>query len=218
MELMRRYTGHLAAALRIATQLQQMQTNAIAGYGLMRASGRPMFLLDWTCRVLSANDLAQDMVERGDTFAIRGGVLHCLHADNRQTLAETLADFSHGKRKRMALRLRGDHRALTFCSLWDLRPESTMAAFGTLPTILLTVTHPPAGRVDPVWLGSLFELSPAEVRVASGLMRGEALREIAESLRVSIETVRSQLKSICAKTQTHHQSDLVALLLRVAVP
>ncbi|MGH9805896.1 MAG: helix-turn-helix transcriptional regulator [Terriglobia bacterium] len=227
VELMRRYTGHLAAALRIAKHLQNMQTNAIAGYGLMRASGRPMFLLDRSCNILSMNDLAEDMVQRSDTFTIRGGALHCVSPENRNILLETMAETgidhsvaeAKGRRKRTGIRLHRSDGAMLLCSVWDLRPESTMGAFGTRPAVLLTVAHPKTGNhVDPVWLGSLLDLSPAEVRVASGLMRGDALGKIAASLRLSVETVRSQLKSIYAKTDTHRQSELVALLLRLAAP
>ena len=227
VDLMRRYTSHVVAALRIAKHLERMQTNAIAGYGLMQGSGRPMILLGQSCEVLSANDLAREMIAKGKTFTIRNGTIHCVRPEGRRILELAMADINadrehvdaNAMHKRAGIRLpRADGTPL-LCSLWDLRPESSMGAFGPQPAVLLTVVHPPQGNeVDPIWLGSLFDLSPAEVRVASGLMRGEALRDIAAFLHVSVETVRSQVKSICSKTGTHRQSDLVATLLRASVP
>ena len=91
-----------------------------------------------------------------------------------------------------------------------------MGAFGPQPAALLTVALPrTAGEADPMLIGSMFELTPAEVRLANALMRGEGMARIAAVHRVSITTVRAQLKAIFAKTNTHRQAELVELLMRV---
>lgn len=64
---------------------------------------------------------------------------------------------------------------------------------------------------------SCFGLSGAEAAVATHLVRGEALSEIATSLSVSHHTVRSHIKSIFAKTGTRRQADLLSLLVRSCV-
>lgn len=61
-------------------------------------------------------------------------------------------------------------------------------------------------------LGGLFDLSPAEDRVARGLMDGLTVQQCAENFGVSYETVRGQLKNIFAKTATSRQSELLQLL------
>ena len=58
-------------------------------------------------------------------------------------------------------------------------------------------------------------LTPAEARVARGLASGATLAEIADASNLSMKTVRTQLRSIFAKTETHRQSDLIALLTRI---
>lgn len=62
-------------------------------------------------------------------------------------------------------------------------------------------------------LRTLFGLSPAECRVALLLGDGRSPREISQTVGVSFNTVRSQLKSIFAKTGVKRQSELVRLLL-----
>jgi DNA-binding CsgD family transcriptional regulator len=61
----------------------------------------------------------------------------------------------------------------------------------------------------------LLGLTPAEARVAKALARGATLAEIAGEFNLSMKTVRMQLRSIFAKTETHRQSDLVALLTQI---
>lgn len=90
-----------------------------------------------------------------------------------------------------------------------------MSAFGNQQAILVTITHPRAGKgIDVMLLGSLFDLTPAESRIAAALMQGEDVTSIAKSLHVSVQTVRSQVKAILAKTGTHRQGDLIQLLIR----
>jgi DNA-binding CsgD family transcriptional regulator len=57
-------------------------------------------------------------------------------------------------------------------------------------------------------------LTPAEGRVAALIAQGIAPERAAERLGVSRETVRNQLRAVFAKTGTHRQSELVALLAR----
>jgi DNA-binding CsgD family transcriptional regulator len=60
-----------------------------------------------------------------------------------------------------------------------------------------------------------FGLTPAEVRVASIIARGLSPEPAAEELSVAKVTVRNQIKSTSGKTDTHRQSELVALLSRI---
>jgi DNA-binding CsgD family transcriptional regulator len=66
-------------------------------------------------------------------------------------------------------------------------------------------------------LKQVFDLTRTEARVASQLLSGQTLHEIAEAAGVSVGTVRSQTKAIFAKTQTNRQAELVGLLTRLAL-
>jgi DNA-binding CsgD family transcriptional regulator len=61
-------------------------------------------------------------------------------------------------------------------------------------------------------LTGLFDLSPAETRVARGIAGGLSLDDIAAAQNLSRETVRTQLKSVLLKTGTSRQVDLALLL------
>ncbi|MFV0624393.1 helix-turn-helix transcriptional regulator [Sphingomonas sp. ac-8] len=71
------------------------------------------------------------------------------------------------------------------------------------------------GRIEPAC--RLYALSPVETRLACRLASGACLTEAAIALNVREQTARSYLKQIFAKTGTHRQAQLVAVLLRSAV-
>lgn len=62
-------------------------------------------------------------------------------------------------------------------------------------------------------LRKLYNMTPAEARVAIALVNGLSPREISERHCVSIETVRSQLKSIYSKMGVSKQQDVIRVLL-----
>ena len=64
-------------------------------------------------------------------------------------------------------------------------------------------------------LAKTFRLTPAEAKLACVIARGAPPDIAARELKISRETARNQLKSVFAKTDTHRQSELVALLLQV---
>jgi DNA-binding CsgD family transcriptional regulator len=68
---------------------------------------------------------------------------------------------------------------------------------------------------DPAVLRQLFGLTRMESRVASIISTGASPEEAAENMGISFETARNHLKAVFAKTGTHRQGELVALLSRL---
>ena len=84
------------------------------------------------------------------------------------------------------------------------------------PAVLLQVADPSA-RANPqrALLVEAFELTPAEADLATDLLAGLSVREIAAASERSVATVRTHLASLLAKTGTARQSELVRLLMRL---
>jgi DNA-binding CsgD family transcriptional regulator len=77
--------------------------------------------------------------------------------------------------------------------------------------LILTVgERQPDNGLDAVL--AAFGLTAAEQRLVRRLLQGAPLSAVAQGLDVSIETVRSQLKSVHGKIGVHRQSDLVRFL------
>lgn len=62
-------------------------------------------------------------------------------------------------------------------------------------------------------LVKLYGLTPTEARLVNGLVSGGRLEDLAQQWRVSLHTLRAQLKQIFAKTETRRQSDLIKRVL-----
>lgn len=76
--------------------------------------------------------------------------------------------------------------------------------------VITPISKPEAPNVTLVQ--GLFDLTPAEARVAGGITEGLSLDQIAVRHTVSVETVRAQAKAVFAKTGTNRQSQVAALL------
>jgi DNA-binding CsgD family transcriptional regulator len=61
----------------------------------------------------------------------------------------------------------------------------------------------------------VFGLTKAEARLEATIANGSSIEDAAKILNVSNDTERHQLKAVFLKTDTHRQSQLVALLARL---
>lgn len=71
-------------------------------------------------------------------------------------------------------------------------------------------------RMDPSCLQQIFDLTPAEARVAVGIASGKDLSDLAVTYGVSVGTVRNQLKSIFAKTGINKQTEIVRVVTNIS--
>ena len=83
--------------------------------------------------------------------------------------------------------------------------------------IMLTPVVPRAVPVAEAIQG-LFDLTPTEARIARALSEGRTASEIAGDAGTQAATVRTQIKSILAKTGQRRQADLVGLLRGIPTP
>ncbi len=89
----------------------------------------------------------------------------------------------------------------------------------TRGTSLLVVTPVDRAIVPKAHvLQGLFDLTPAEARVARGIGEAQSIDTVAVSLGVSSETVRTQLKAVLSKTGLSRQQELISLLAGKALP
>lgn len=104
----------------------------------------------------------------------------------------------------------GDRQYLLFyCTLGE---GNTSSAAGKLVAAGLNWDESTASQ-----LGALFELTPAEMAIARGWVEGQTLAEMAEEKHRSLQTLRTQAKSLLRKTGQRSQLDLVRLIAGMAL-
>lgn len=81
--------------------------------------------------------------------------------------------------------------------------------------VMMPVAFPEAPPVELI--RSLFDLTPAEARVARSLTTGETIEAIASNAGVSRNTVRTQVQGVLEKTGCSRQAEVVALLSGLSI-
>lgn len=82
--------------------------------------------------------------------------------------------------------------------------------------IALVPINFPSLPLKPV-LQNLYDITQAEAKVAEGLLSGLSAKELAASGGVSIETIRTHMKSLFAKTGVRRQAEFIARLSTLRV-
>jgi DNA-binding CsgD family transcriptional regulator len=98
--------------------------------------------------------------------------------------------------------------------IWPIEPGARWPSRDVRALVTLNALGPRPGPPAAL-LARTFSLTPSEAKLACIIARGAGPDTAAAELNISRETARNQLKSIFAKTATHRQGELVALLLQV---
>jgi DNA-binding CsgD family transcriptional regulator len=98
--------------------------------------------------------------------------------------------------------------------MWRFGGASPLPARDVRALLTLNALGPKPGPPAAI-LARTFCLTPSEAKLACVIARGVSPYIAARELNISKETARNQLKAVFAKTGTHRQSELVALLLQV---
>lgn len=205
---------HVRNAFLLHRQFGHLRALAHSACAALDCLAVGVVLLARSGEVLHANEAAKRAVE--STRALKlSGAMACAVPSETAALRKLVADAvltggGAGLRSGGAMKLRGlageMHVVVTPLHSKDEALTDLAAA-----VMFCTVPGQPLGEVAHV-LGKVHQLTQAESAVACGLMQGLSLREIAERRSSSVNTVRSQLKSICAKTGARRQADLVRVL------
>jgi DNA-binding CsgD family transcriptional regulator len=179
-------------------------------------------LLDTSGQLIYANAIAEEILTRGDGFGIRNGYLFAAHRGSQTTLSQAVgaAQILYNNNQThppaiIALRRPSGRRPYTVFVI-PYPPPSKPIQWATPESqsaVMLFFSDPEAAAslFYPGILQMLYGLSPQEAYLAALLTDGRTLQEAANTLHVSLNTVKTQLKAVFAKTNIHRQTELVRL-------
>lgn len=182
----------------------------VGGLDAVRAAA---FVCEADGRVRAMTASAEALAASGKFLIVRRGRLIAASDQDQAALDRLIASACAGGAGR--LRPMAIHAAAgDDVRLAEASPLPTPHPLSMGATALLIVRHPPA---DQVRIASAAEacygLSPAEAAIAAGLALGRTVASIAAERQVSIGTVRSQVRSVFAKTEVASQLELASRLV-----
>ena len=160
-------------------------------------------------RLLHANQAARQLLSRRQALSVHEGLLQAHDPKQSRVLLQALAKGGAGRRSMVCLRSPGGW-ALSIAVV-PLRGESP----GQAATLGLFLSR--AAVCDTLMLcffARAYGLTNSEEQVLGILCQGYSAPEAAIQLNVAVSTVRSHVRSLCAKTQSN---GVRALVGRVAV-
>lgn len=210
----------LARHLRRAYEVGRRLNDPLAKSGhvdfMHDALAAACFVIDATGRLLHANTQAESVLRCGGVLRQRHGRVEAVGDQGTQwrRLLGALAPPS-GAPSGTVIALDGS-TGPTVLRAVPLRPARaepwgvplSMAALGL---VLIEEAKSDAPSLKRV-LASAFKLTPADVSLAMALLHDESLGDYAARTNRSLNTVRTHLKSLFAKTDTHRQAALVRRL------
>ncbi|HWE48920.1 MAG TPA: hypothetical protein VG273_03985 [Bryobacteraceae bacterium] len=204
---------HLRRALSIHRNVLDLkQTVSVTG-SLADVLDIGVLGVDHGLMIKFANSVAESMLKSADLLTTRDGRLATCDSDSTDALARAVRaalGCAPATPAGASLRIRNRDRTLHLTVL-PTAPSRTILMESS--TALVMISDPEAAPATRERiLGQLFQLTPAEIRVAMLLVGGMEPNEIAEKSRTTSSTVRFQLKVIYRKTGVSRQSQLVRLI------
>jgi DNA-binding CsgD family transcriptional regulator len=217
-----RVKHHLVEAMGIYLHLRQTYAEAGIGKQLLNEFRYPMMLVDANRSIWFRNKAADQILDAIEYVASAGDLLRCRDPEDDKKLLfavrslelESPPAAAHKPVDRAFIRIRkaNSSRGVAVYVI-AIRPAAVMGTFGHTPLALVLFHDPDVqSELDPFIVAETFGLTPAESKVAVRLARGADVDEISHDTGVSINTLRTQLKSIFGKTGTSRQAELTALL------
>jgi DNA-binding CsgD family transcriptional regulator len=180
--------------------------------------GQGVLILDADSHIRHANRTAETIISAREGLSVRDGRLFALHPPAARKLEAMIAIAGSADpdlRRGSSLNVPSGTHALSL----TISPlgANAMPVFARAPAVLVTIANTGTEEANlRRKLEELFALTEAEIRVASALFRGSTPLEAAEKFAVSINTVRTQMAGIFAKTGTASQPELSRLMTRLA--
>lgn len=199
---------HLARSTLLAARLLMQQAQAASD--TLSALGIPALVLNDRGKVLAANGLMESLGDYVRWRPFDRVALTDRAADKMFRDAITLAEGVRSFPVRDA-----EAAAKMVAHVIPIRLSARDVFVRSVAALVLTpVTLPEAAPVELVQ--SLFDLTPAEARVARGLASGDTVEEIATARGLSPNTVKTHVRRVLEKTGCDRQTDVVALLTAIS--
>lgn len=223
-QLLERLMPHLQRVVQIHQRLAGAERGRILAEAADHLTAG-LLMTDARGRILYANRAAEEMVAGTDGLALVDGQLRAARSEENARLRTLVGATASGEGRDPdvsggLLRVsRPSGRRPYLLVVAPVRGPREAWLVLERPAAVVFVTDPERQiEPDADMLARAYGLTPAEIRMASRLTAGDSVTDAADVLGVTRETARTHLRNLLQKTDTHRQSELIALLLRSELP
>jgi DNA-binding CsgD family transcriptional regulator len=228
--LMRALLPHVQRAVGVSDVMERLETERSRWLGSLDLLRHPIILLDDRSRPVLVNRAAGHLLNPEDGLAVSLDGLRASYPQDSRKLAALVASCLPGSADRLAdgggfvvLRRPSGRRPLVVMGVPVPHRSASRIPLRAprAPAALLVVSTPDARagtNVSPDLLATVFELTPREAEVASGLSRGLSIATVASDLGISFHTARVHQRRVYEKLAVHNQAELVRRLQDIRFP
>jgi DNA-binding CsgD family transcriptional regulator len=164
-------------------------------------------------QVVEMNRSAKSIVLLGDGLLVRDGRVWASRVFETARVAKLIAGATaESKSGTAAGRMLIGRRDGATAYVLTVAPLGARVVADDRRLAMIVVIDPERHSPSERDLAELFGLSQAEARLATALLTGKRLSDVAANSGVQITTLRTQLGSVLRKVGAHRQSDLIRIL------
>jgi DNA-binding CsgD family transcriptional regulator len=213
-----RLIPHFDRALEVRHVLGRAAIEHQAALDVLEHTQVATLVLGRSGAILYANRIAEALLRAGDAISSVGSSLTVAdHAASDRLLSCVRSAVDAAFRGRGngggTISLRRGERLPLYVVVAPFR--AAREGFGPqAPAAILFIRDPEKPAPQTAMLQALFGLTATEASIAALLAGGRPIDSIAATHRISLNTARTHVKSVMAKTGTSRQAQFVALVLR----
>lgn len=213
---------HISRAVRMRDVLRSTRITAETYRAVLDTLPYGAVFLDEHGFVLEATAPALNLLEKGDAMGLFKSTVRAVGREQdlklQRAINRVVRSVKHRSVFGATLHIeRSMSTPLTVYVIALKRCEHLM--FTSRPVAMLLLVDPEATPLTGLQrIQHTLQLTRAEAMLAQHLFRGEGLREAALALGISVNTAKSQLKSIYVKTGCSSHVDLARKIMTVSLP
>ena len=215
----RRFLPHIERAVRLHRAVTRLDMQRKEAAEVLDRLPLGVILVDAGGRVITMNRSASEIVKRADGLRVDGGgICRAEGAKERARLADMVARAANSvpgpdaqRASAMKIPRPSQQRALSVL-VAPLTGKGERQ--GRRGAAVLYVRDPEVPHTtSTAVLADVYGLTASEAKLLQALIQGKRLEDMARDFKVSINTLRTHLKSIFRKTDTKRQSELLSMVL-----
>ena len=216
---------HLRRSLQLRNKVSVIRAKSEAAFEALDGLGQAMFLVDAQGRILWQNSWADRLLRQQDGLMTSDSELRTLSAPANTELQELIGSAINASNRPRARpgglmsiprpSLKRSYQVLVTPLAKGPEMKLVSRQLSTTPSaaiFIMDLEQKSVPRTEV--LRTLYNLTPAEVRLAIALGSGATAKDYAEETKLSVHYVRWLIKQVEAKTDTRRISDLIRLLAK----